>query len=73
MDSMSDQMIEELMVLLKLWHGNYMEALGETLITVSSQHMSTIQLSIRNVQLMTTEEALGVMEGMTNESNKKAH
>lgn len=73
MSDMSNQMVEELLVLLKLWHGNYMEALGETLITVSSQHMGTAQLSIRNIQLMTAEEALGTMEGMTNESSKKTH
>lgn len=69
---MPEQVIQEFLVLLKLWHGNYMEAMGDTLVTVTTQHMGTMQLSIRSLQLMTAEEALEIMGANTND-NKKAH
>ena len=69
---MPEQVIQEFLVLLKLWHGNYLEAMGNTLVTVTTQHRGTMQLSIRSLKLMTAEEALEIMEGMTND-NKKAH
>lgn len=69
---MPEQVIQELLVLLKLWHGNYMEVMGDTLVTVITQHMGTIQLSIRSLKLMTAEEALDIM-GANTDDNKKAH
>jgi len=72
MPAMPEQVIQELLVLLKLWHGNYMEAMGDTLVTITTQHMGTMQLSIRSLKLMTAEEALKIMGANTND-NKKAH
>lgn len=68
--------IEDLEVLTRLWYNNHAAQLGDTVITVQSKLIGTYQISIKNISLLTAEEALGVMENEISESNsanKKVH
>ena len=70
MNQMSEHpAIEDLEALIRLWYNNHANDLGDTIVILESAGIGSYELSIKQVKLMTLDEAIAVMESINEQKH----